>query len=77
MISNYTLKDHTRSKSKKVEAKLNALTYVLGYMNPERKLLMNCFLSPQFPYCPLTQMLHSKMFNNKQFRKKMFLRSLT
>ena len=54
---------------KKAGAKLNALTRVAQYMNTEKKhLIVNVFFPPQFNYCPLTLMFHSRSLNHKMNR---------
>ena len=31
----------------------------------QRRLIMNNFVSPQFPFCPLTRIFHSRELNHK------------
>ena len=50
----------------KTSTKLNVLTKVLGYMNPDRsRLFMKALFSFQFPYCPSAWMFHSGELNDK------------
>ena len=51
---------------KKTSAKLNALTRVSGYMNPDKKgLVMSAFFLSQFAYCHLAWMFHGRELNYK------------
>ena len=64
--SNLTFKNHINSIFKKVSQKLNALARIAPYMNiQKRRTIMNSFLTPQFSYCPLIWMFHSRRLNNK------------
>ena len=50
----------------KVSKILNALCHTSSYMSLEkRRTLMKAFVEPQFNYCPLLWMLHSRTLNNK------------
>ena len=64
--SNLTFKNHINSICKKASQKLNALARIAPYMNiQKRRTIMNSFVTPQFSYCPLIRMFHSRRLNNK------------
>ena len=51
---------------KKGSRKLNALSRIAPYMCLEkRKTVMKAYIAPQFGYCPLVWMFHSRSLNNK------------
>ena len=54
----------------KILKKANQKVHVLARITPnisisKRKLVMNFFFISQFNYCPLVQMCHSRLMNNK------------
>ena len=50
----------------KVSQKLNALTRISNYIQPnQRRLIMKAFITSQFGYCPLVWMFHSRRNNNR------------
>ena len=60
---------------KKMGKKLHALARVIKYMpTNQAQLLMRSFIMPQFSYCPLIQMCHSRKINNE--RNKLHERAL-
>ena len=59
-------KNHISSLCKKASQKLHALARVASFMGLEkRKSLMKAFITPQFNYCPLIWMFHSRQMNNQ------------
>ena len=51
---------------KKACQKLNALFRLAPFMNADKKrMIMKAFIEPQFGYCPLVWMFHSRSLNNK------------
>ena len=55
---------HASNLCKKASQKLHALTRIVNYMNlSKRKALMKTFVIPQFNYCPLVWMFHSRKRN--------------
>ena len=64
--SNLTFENHTNSICKKASQTLNALARIASFMNiQKRKTIMKSFVTPQFSYCPLIWMFHSRRLNNK------------
>ena len=60
---------HVVEVCKKSEQKLNALSMVFRYIDlPKRRILLNAFFIPQFSYCPLVWMFHSRGKSNKIYR---------
>ena len=58
--------DHVNHLCKKASLKLNALARIASFMNVSKKrIIMKSFTEPQFGYCPLKWMFHSRGFNNK------------
>ena len=58
--------DHVNNLCKKACQKLNALARIAPFMNIEKKrIIMKAFIEPQFGYCPLIWMFHSRSLNNK------------
>ena len=37
----------------------------MAWVADQRILIMNNFVSPQFPFCPLTRIFHSRELNHK------------
>ena len=63
--SSLSFEGHITSLWKKANQKLHALARIFNYMDlPKRKVLMKAFITPQFSYCPLTWMLHSRKLKN-------------
>ena len=57
---------HINLICKKANQKLHALARVSSYMDiSKKKVLFNAFFFPQFSYCPLTWMCHSREQNAK------------
>ena len=64
--SNLSFEEHINNLCKKASQKLNALARISGYMDiQKRRTLMKSFITPQFGYCPLIRMFHSRGLNNK------------
>ena len=58
--------DHVNTLCKKACQKHNAFTRLAPYINVEqRRIIIKAFIEPQFGYCPLIWMLHSRCINNK------------
>ena len=58
--------DHISELCKKASRKIHALSRVASYMNISKKrILMNAFFKPQFSYCPLVWMYHSRANKGK------------
>ena len=75
--SKLTFEDHINRICKKTSVKSNALSRISYYMDPlKRRLLVNAFFTPQFNYCPLTWMFHSRKLSNK-IRERRQLRFVT
>ena len=61
-----TFKEHVTSICSKVNQKPHALTKVSKYMSlQKRRILMKSFIAPQFNYCLIVWMCHSRSFNDK------------
>ena len=61
-----TFQTHVNNLCNKVSQKLNALTRIANYINPEqRRIIMKAFITSQFSYCPLVWMFHSRRINNR------------
>ena len=61
--------DHVNSLCKNACQKLNALARLALHMNVEkRRIILKAFIEPQFGYCPLVWMFHSRGINNKTNR---------
>ena len=61
-----TFQSHTDYICKKAAHKLNTISRITPYMDfNKRKLVVNAFFSPQFNYCPLIWMCHTRTYNNK------------
>ena len=44
----------------------NAVTRVLNYIEPnQRRLIMKTFITPQFGYCPILCMFHTRRIKNR------------
>ena len=57
---------HVNNLCNKVNQKLNALTTISNYIQPnQRRLIMKAFITSQFGYCPLVWMFHSRRINNR------------
>ena len=57
---------HVNNMCNKVSQKLNALTRIANYINPDqRRVVMKAFIISQFGYCPLVWMFHSRRINNR------------
>ena len=57
---------HVNNLCNKVSQKLNALTRISNYIQPnQRRLIMKAFITSQFGYCPLVWMFHSRRNNNR------------
>ena len=57
--------ERVNSLCRKASQKLNALARVPHYTNlAQRRLILNAFIFPQFGYCPLIWMCHSRKLNN-------------
>ena len=60
-----TFEPHVRSRCKKASQKLNAfarIAYSLKF--DQRKLLLNAFITSQFPYAPVAWIFHNRKLNN-------------
>ena len=58
--------DHVNSLCKKTYQKLNALVWLVPYINiKKRGIIMKAFIESHFGYCPLVWMFHSWGINNK------------
>ena len=61
-----TFQAHVNNLCNKVSQKLNPLTRIANYINPEqRRIIMKVFITSQFGYCPLVWMFHSRRINNR------------
>ena len=57
---------HVSDMCKKANRKINALARIAPFINiNKRRILMNSFFRPQFNYCPLIWMCHSRTNNTK------------
>ena len=59
--SKLSFQNHASTLCKKASQKLHALTRIVNYMNLSK--LMKTFVIPQFNYCPLVWMFHSRKRN--------------
>ena len=58
--------DSTLSFKNQVTKKLHAVAGVISHMDVDKqKCLMKAFIMPQFDYCPLVLMFHSRKLNNR------------
>ena len=58
--------DSTLSFKNQVTKKLHAVARVVSHMDVDKqKCLMKAFIMPQFDYCPLVLMFHSRKLNNR------------
>ena len=58
--------EHISFLCKKAFQKLNALVRLTPFMNVDKKrMIMNAFTEPQFGYCRLVWMFHSRRINNR------------
>ena len=61
-----TFEKHVTNLCNKVSQKLNALTRIVNYIQPnQRRLIMKAFITSQFGYCPLVWMFHTRRINNR------------
>ena len=61
-----TFEQHLNKLCNKVSQKLNALTRISNYIQPDQKrLIMKAFITSQFGYCPLVWMFHTRRINNR------------
>ena len=61
-----TFEQHLNKLCSKVSQKLNALTRISNYIQPDqRRLIMKAFITSQFGYCPLVWMFHTRRINNR------------
>lgn len=61
-----TFNHHIIELGNNASRKLHVLGRACRFMNlKKRRILMKIFFSPQFNYCPLVWMCHSRMLNNK------------
>ena len=61
-----SFENYVFSLCKKASQKLYALARVVNFMDlGKRKSLMKAFITPQFNYCPLIWMFHSRQLNNR------------
>ena len=59
-----TFEKHVTNLCNKVSQKLNALTRIVNYIQPnQRRLIMKAFITSQFGYCPLVWMFHTRRIN--------------
>ena len=64
--SNLSFENHVTSLCKKASQKLHALARISHHMDlNKRRNPMKAFIAPQFSYCPLIWMFHSRSLNNK------------
>ena len=64
--SQFCFQNHVKSLCKKASQKLNALLRVVCSLTfPQRKLLLNVFITSQFPYIPIVWMFHSRKLNHR------------
>ena len=58
--------EHVTKICKMANQKLHALARIAKYLKLDKlKILMKTFVYPQFNYCPLTWMFHSRQLNTK------------
>ena len=58
--------EHVSSLCKKTSQKLNALSRIASCMTfDQRRLILNSFITWNFPYCPIVWMFHSRKLNER------------
>ena len=61
----FDFNEHFTSLCRASTQKVNALARLALNMNlAQRRLIMNAFIFPQFGYCPLLWMFHTRKLNN-------------
>ena len=64
--SDFTFEEHINTLCRKASQKLKALSRISQYLSEHKKwILFKTFIMPQFNYCPLAWMCHSRGLNNK------------
>ena len=64
--SELKFENHITEICRKASKKINAVCRISSFMSLEKhRTVMKAFIEPQFNYCPLIWMLHSKPLNNK------------
>ena len=64
--SELKFENHITDICNKASQKMHVLSKITSYMSlNKRRLLMKAFVEPQFNYCPLIWMFHSKIKHNK------------
>ena len=73
--SELSFENHINSICKKASQKLNTLARISCYMNiQKRRTTRKSFVTPQFRYCLLIWMFHSRRLNNENYIRKRALR---
>ena len=64
--SDFTFEEHINTLCRKASQKLHALSRISQYLSEHKKrILFKTVIMPQFNYCPLIWMCHSRGLNNK------------